>query len=170
MHARIQAEPNLAYRPLSSLRGHAQKGYILTAIHDETVVGWIEQYPIWSRWWGLSSLYVEPEYRGRGIGREKLLPAAVQLRQNDRMYAATVSSMVWPALAELGFEKTTLASYPWQVVASLALKRYTSLHALAKLTQLSGRKFRYFYRKPHWEPQQPHAQQYNQSLNRKPHV
>jgi GNAT superfamily N-acetyltransferase len=141
-------EPNLSYRQPKALEKHASAGHLLLAVDGKRIVGWIERYPLWQHWWGLSSLYVEPKYRDKGVGRGMLLPAALKSLRHSYVYAATTNQLVWEVLEEHGCIETTLWKYPLPLLLRLIWLRYTNFGSIRKLMQISKKPFHYYYRSP----------------------
>ena len=141
-------EPNLSYRQPKALKKHAKTGHLLLAVDAKRIVGWIERYPLWQNWWGLSSLYVEPTHRDKGVGRGMLLPAALESLNDSYVYAATTNQLVWEVLEKHGCVETTLWKYPLPLLIRLIWLRYTNFDSIRKLMQISRKPFHYYYRSP----------------------
>ena len=95
---------NLGYRSPKIVRDSINKGFFLVALDESNeLLGWIEKYKIWKDWWGLSTLYVYPEYRDFNIGRGTLIPAGVKQLKGRNIFAATTNKDINPVLEELGF-------------------------------------------------------------------
>src|SRR3990167_9533389 len=72
-------DENLGYRSPDVVKNSIRCSLFLVALDESNkVLGWIEKYKIWRNWWGLSTLYVFPEYRDAGIGRGLLIPQGVR--------------------------------------------------------------------------------------------
>lgn len=143
-----RSEPNLSYRQPQALEKHAEAGHLLLAVEGKRIVGWIECYPIWRNWWGLSSLYVEPKYRDKGVGRGMLLPAALKSLKHSYVYAATTNQLVWEVLERHDCIETVLWKYPLPLLLRLIWLRYTNLHSIRKLMMIGKKPFHYYYRLP----------------------
>lgn len=142
-----QAE-NLVYRPVSSLQSTLRNGRMFIALDKNIIIGWIEVYQLWEKWWGLSSLYVMPQYRDKGIGRETLLPAALEFLETKYVYAATTNQVVQKQLLKKNFVQTTFLSYPLKLIVSLITQRYKTLDSWVKLLKITQKPIKYFMRKP----------------------
>ena len=140
-----QKTRHLSYRPPDLIERHARAGHIIAAYNsDDELIGWIEQYPLWSNWWGLSSLYVRPEYRDDGVGRGKLLPSAIKRLSNYNIYAATTNPTIQAFLPTQGFTNVSFWHYPTPLIISLIWKRYTYPATWLKLGKLMRQNFMYF--------------------------
>ena len=140
-------DENLAYRPISLVGDSISKGSFLVAVDESgKTLGWIEKYKIWDNWWGLSTLYVFPEYRNSGIGRGLLIPAGVKYLQGKNIFAATTNLEIQLVLEKLGFKKVTLSKLPLMVRINLVLTRYLNFKSLLKLIKVKSKGFVYFVR------------------------
>ncbi|OGY24754.1 MAG: hypothetical protein A2126_02840, partial [Candidatus Woykebacteria bacterium GWB1_45_5] len=133
-------DKGLAYRSPNLIKNSIQAGFFLVALGESNkILGWIEKYKIWEDWWGLSTLYVFPEYRNLGIGRGLLIPAGVKDLKNKNIFAATTNSEVQSVLEGLNFKKVVLSQLPLMVRINLLLTRYLNIKSLLKLLEVRSR-------------------------------
>lgn len=147
MSKKTALEENLSFRKVRDLAKNCSDGNVLLAEEKGRIIGWIEKYHLWGDWWGLSSLYVEPNYREQGVGRKMLLPAAVHSLERKNIYAATTNPIMWEVLLQQGLSQTKLFSYPLPVLVRLVQLRYTNWRSLLKLWKLSQKNIQYYWRK-----------------------
>jgi N-acetylglutamate synthase-like GNAT family acetyltransferase len=138
-------DENLSYRSVGLIKSSIQKGYFLMALDGSSrILGWIEKYRIWKNWWGLSTLYVFPEYRNIGVGRKILIPAGVKDLESKNIFAATTNKKIQLVLEKLGFKQVRLNELPFMVKANLMLMRYLNIKGLIKLVKIKSKGFSYF--------------------------
>src|SRR3989344_3178117 len=83
------SDPHLAYRLPAILRRSQMTGRLLACRNPHrTLIGWVEIYPLWRRDWGMSTLYVLPNWRGQGLATH-LLKLANQKLSTKRVFTAT---------------------------------------------------------------------------------
>ncbi len=138
-------DENLSYRSVSLIKSSVQKGYFLLALDKSgKILGWIEKYKIWKDWWGLSTLYVFPEYRNFGVGRGLLIPMGIKDLRGKNIFAAATNKQVQLVLEKLGFKQVKLTELPFMVRINLMLVRYLNIKGLIKLFKIRSKGFSYF--------------------------
>ncbi|MEX0616422.1 MAG: GNAT family N-acetyltransferase [Candidatus Woykebacteria bacterium] len=141
-------DENLSYRSTSLITNSFKKGDFLIATNEDSkILGWVEKYKIWNNWWGLSTLYVFPEYRGKKISKKLLISSAAKELVGKNIFAATTNNLIQSMLFDIGFKKVSLNTLPLMVKTRLLLLRYFNLRSLFKLLKLKNKGFAYFLRK-----------------------
>lgn len=139
-------ERNLVYRLPSEVKKGLEVGDFLLAFSQEPkkeeLAGWIERtllwYDRWEREWsGLFSLYVLPQYRGKGLGSRLLETAtAYEIDKRRIIYAATINSLVAQKLRALGYKEYILRKLPPLFLFALLRKRFFSPGLIPNLPHL----------------------------------
>jgi len=135
-------DKHLYYRSPSTVERDLKEGRFLLAFKGERLAGWIELSPIWGKWWGLFSFYVEPDYQRRGIGT-KLLKQATLEHKDEIIYAATYSPGVDKKFESLGYKRTSLSDLPGPLLVNLVRKRLLNRGIVHNLSRL-GEPIKYF--------------------------
>jgi len=119
------SEAGLAFRPRPILQASVKKTNLLVC-RDKIggkLVGWIEKFPIFGQVWGISTLYVFPRFRNRGIGKILLDRVITQL-QGKIVYTATASPAVIKVVCLRGFKAIEPGRIPKLILGMWLIRRY----------------------------------------------
>lgn len=103
-----------ASREFLAQRLERAESVVLAAFENARVVGFLQLYPLFSSWylrrqWFLSDLYVDPEFRERGLGQRLVAAAVDYAGESDARAILVELPFSEPHLtrfySRLGFEK-----------------------------------------------------------------
>jgi GNAT superfamily N-acetyltransferase len=134
-------ESSLSYRSVEILK---KTNLILAIDGKEKICGWIEYYKIWKNWWGLSTLFVFPRYRGQKIGKAILIPAGVKTLKDKKIFSSVTDKKIGQVLQNYGFRETKLNELSTGILLKVMLVRYGNLKSFIKLFKLSKKGLQYF--------------------------
>ena len=139
-------DPHLAYRPPALLSQSQAAGHLLAGRDSHgTLIGWVEIYSLWGRDWGISTLYVFPHWRRRGLGARLLHRADRQL-SSRRVFIATRHPSVAKTLLTLHYHPLDFWQVPKLALAAQAFTRYYHPASWLKLFTSAGRGLKYYVR------------------------
>lgn len=139
------AESHLAYRPPSLLRRSQAAGRLLACRQGQYLVGLVEIYPLSGRDWGISTLYVLPRWRGRGVAA-RLLKLADEKLSSQRAFIATSHPTVAKILLGLHYHPIDFWQIPKATLAALLVTRYYHPASWLKLFASAGSGLSYYVR------------------------
>jgi hypothetical protein len=108
-------------------------------------IGWIEMYAITKTVYGISTLYIYPEYRGHSLYKI-LIKAAVQKLNQVNILIATSNPNIKRFLIQHKFIKIPFSSLPSHIILRIIYFRYLNIFSIWKYCTSAGKHIDFFYR------------------------
>jgi len=139
------SEPRLAYRPPALLRRSQAAGRLLACRVNQSLAGWAEIYPIRGRDWGISTIYVRPQWRRHGLGG-RLIKLADKKLHSRRVFIATSHPTIVKVLLGLRYSPIDFWHVPKLTLVSLIVSRYYHPVSWLKLFTSAGSGLKFYVR------------------------
>lgn len=141
-----RSQPGLVFRSPATLLTSLKRNCLYVCRSEKSkLLAWMEAYPLTQSYWGISTLFVQPQWRKQGIAT-RLLTHVVSQLSSHHLFTASANPRIYPVLTRLGFVAVPITKIPAAVLITFLLQRYRDPRSLLSLLSVSKAAMTYFYR------------------------